>query len=67
MPDPVAYAMDLMLDHMHLVDQKMKILSSALEKAGIKVNLDMPHLAVNNLEDPPSASYPQRDSTKENS
>lgn len=50
MSDPVAHAIDCMLDHMHLVDQKMKILSSALEKAGIKVNLEMPELEVNNLE-----------------
>ena len=52
MQDPIAHAIDLMLDHMHLVDQKMKVLSSALEKAGIQVNLEMPELGVNNLEDP---------------
>ncbi len=63
MPDPVAHAIDLMLDHMHVVDNKMKILSSALEKAGINVNLEMPQLDVNNLEESPPSSYPQRDST----
>lgn len=63
MPDPVAHAIDLMLDHMHVVDNKMKILSSALEKAGIKVNLEMPQLDVNNLEESPPNAYPQRDST----
>src|SRR3989304_6215382 len=67
MPDPVAQAIDLILDHMHVVDQKMKILSSALEKAGIKVNLEMPQLDVSNLEEPPSSSYPKRDRPKENS
>jgi serine O-acetyltransferase len=67
MPDPVAQAIDLMLDHMHVVDNKMKILSSALEKAGIKVNLEMPQLDVNNLEEPQPNSYPQRDRPKENS
>lgn len=67
MPDPVAHAMDLMLDHMHLIDQKMKNLSMALEKAGIKVNLDMPELEVNNLEESPAKDYPQRDTSKENS
>ena len=67
MPDPVAQAIDLMLDHMHVVDHKMKILSSALEKAGIKVNLEMPQLDVSNLEEPSSNSYPQRDRPKENS
>ncbi|MDH3513897.1 MAG: serine O-acetyltransferase [Gammaproteobacteria bacterium] len=64
MPDPVAHAIDLILDHMHLVDQKLKILSASLEKTGIKVNLDMPHLDVENLEDPPSAAPAQRDSPK---
>jgi serine O-acetyltransferase len=67
MPDPVAQAIDLMLDHMHVVDNKMKILSSALEKAGIKVNLEMPQLDVNNLEEQPPNNYPQRDTPKENS
>jgi serine O-acetyltransferase len=67
MPDPVAHAMDLMLDHMHLVDQKMKNLSMALEKAGIKVNLELPDLEVNNLEESPATDYPQRDRPKENS
>ncbi|MDO8704514.1 MAG: serine O-acetyltransferase [Sulfuricaulis sp.] len=67
MPDPVAQAIDLMLDHMHLVDRKMKNLSSALEKAGIKVNLEIPVLDVNNLEESPATDYPQRDRPKENS
>ncbi len=67
MPDPVAHAIDLILDHMHLVDKKMKVLSAALEKSGIKVNLDMPELGVNALEEPYDSTYPQRDSPKENS
>jgi len=49
--DPVAHAIDCMLDHMHHVDKKLKILSEALEKSGIKVNLDVPELDVSNLED----------------
>ncbi len=49
--DPVAHAIDCMLDHMHHVDEKLKILSEALEKSGIKVNLDVPELNVANLED----------------
>lgn len=49
-PDPVAYAIDCMLDHMHLMDQKMKILSDALAQAGIEVNLELPELDVSNLE-----------------
>ncbi len=48
--DPVAHAIDCMLDHMHHVDRKLKILSEMLDKAGIKVNLDMPELDVANLE-----------------
>ncbi len=67
MPDPVAQAIDLMLDHMHLVDNKMKVLSSALEKAGIKVNLEMPELDVNAFEEQSPPQYPQRDRPKENS
>jgi serine O-acetyltransferase len=67
MPDPVAHAIDLMLDHMHLVDKKMKILSSALEQAGIKVNLEMPELDVNALDAQSTDGYPKRDRPKENS
>ncbi len=48
--DPVAYAINCMLDHMHVVDQKMKGLSEALERTGIKVNLELPDLEVKNLE-----------------
>ena len=48
--DPVAYAIDCMLDHLHLIDQKMKMLSEALEKGGIKVNLALPELEVSSLE-----------------
>jgi serine O-acetyltransferase len=53
MPDPVANAIDCMLDHMHLVDQKMKILSLALKQAGIEVNLDMPEIDISNLDQKP--------------
>jgi serine O-acetyltransferase len=53
MEDPVAHAIDCMLDHLHLIDQKMKSLSETLEKNGINVNLEMPELEVSNLETPP--------------
>jgi serine O-acetyltransferase len=56
MPDPVAHAIDCMLDHLHQVDQKMKILSATLEKAGIQINLELPELDVANLESPPGSS-----------
>jgi len=65
--DPVAHAIDCMLDHMHLIDKKMKILSKALEEADIKVNLDLPDLDVTNLEDPLSQKNPPDDSNKNNS
>jgi len=50
MPDPVAHAIDLMLDHMHLVDRRLKVLASELSKAGIKVSMEMPQLEVENFE-----------------
>ena len=64
--DPVAHAIDCMLDHMHKVDQKLKILSETLDKQGIKVNLDLPELDVANLENelPQNGS---KDSPKGNS
>ena len=50
MPDPVAHAIDCMLDHLHLIDQRLKNLSETLEKAGIKANLELPELELSNLE-----------------
>ena len=49
--DPVAHAIDCMLDHLHQVDQKMRSLSAALEKSGIRVDLELPVLDVANLEE----------------
>jgi serine O-acetyltransferase len=49
MADPVAQAIDCMLDHLHLIDQKMRILSEALEKKGINVDLELPTLDIANL------------------
>ena len=48
--DPVTHAINLMLDHMHAVDEKMKTLAKALERKGIDVNLHMPELDVENFE-----------------
>jgi serine O-acetyltransferase len=56
MPDPVAHAIDCMLDHMHVVDQNIKGISRTLEKAGIKVKLEIPELDVETLEDKPQQS-----------
>ncbi len=53
--DPVAHAINCMLDHMHRVDQKMKILSETLARTGIQVNLELPELEVENLENATAA------------
>ena len=37
MPDPVAHAIDCILDHMHLIDQKMEQMDIAMSKAGLSV------------------------------
>ena len=51
MPDPVANAVDVMLDHMHAIDQKMDQFCTALKKAGIDVpELDLPELEVKHLD-----------------
>lgn len=51
MPDPVAHAVDVMLDHMHAIDQKMEQFCQALKKAGVDVpELELPELDVGHLE-----------------
>ena len=65
--DPVAQVIDLMLDHMHLIDKKMKVLSSTLEAAGIKVNLDLPELEVEALEESQDTTHQKSSENKENS
>ncbi len=45
MPDPVANAIHLMLDHIHTLDKNMDSLRKTLEKEGVKVSqLDLPDL-----------------------
>lgn len=45
MPDPVANAIHLMLDHIHTMDVNMESMRKALEEGGIKVSqLDLPDL-----------------------
>lgn len=52
MPDPVAHAVDVMLDHMHAIDQKMEQFCQALKKAGVDVpELELPELNVDHLEE----------------
>jgi serine O-acetyltransferase len=41
MPDPVANAIDRMLDHIHAMDSKLEMLCDALKKADIEIK-DMP-------------------------
>lgn len=67
MSDPVAHAIDCMLDHMHLVDQRLRILSAELAKAGIKVNLELPELDVESLEETEVDGDLDSDGTKNNS
>lgn len=50
MPDPVAHAVDCMLDHMHALDNKLERICNALKEKGFEVSkddlpeLDIPHL-----------------------
>lgn len=48
--DPVAHAINCMLDHMQLVDANLKNLFTALQEKGIRVNLELPQLDIENLE-----------------
>lgn len=48
--DPVAHAINVILDHLHLIDHKLKILSETFEKQGIKVNLAVPELELSDLD-----------------
>lgn len=51
MPDPVAHAVDQMLDHLHAVDQRLEQLCRGLKEAGIRLDeavlpeLEIGHLA----------------------
>lgn len=58
MSDPVAHAINCMLDHLHLIDQQMKTLSDALEAQGIKMDLSLPEIKVSNLEEADSDAEP---------
>ena len=45
-PDPVANAINRMLDHIHIVDQRIEAMSAALERNGITGHFDhLPELA----------------------
>ncbi len=52
MADPVAQAVDCMLDHLHALDAKLEMICGRLKQAGIDLEkLDLPELAVDKLED----------------
>ncbi|MBE9515906.1 MAG: serine O-acetyltransferase [Proteobacteria bacterium] len=52
MPDPVANAVDCLLDHMHSVDEKLEQMCATLKKSGIDVSiLDLPELPIDHLKD----------------
>jgi serine O-acetyltransferase len=51
MPDPVAHAIDCMLDHMHLVDQKLNRLDRLLSQAGLSDGGgELPELEIGHME-----------------
>jgi serine O-acetyltransferase len=51
MPDPVANAVDVMLDHLHAVDSRLEQICTVLKKSGINLaemplpELELPHLS----------------------
>jgi serine O-acetyltransferase len=58
-PDPVAHAVNCMLDHIHVVDEKLQALGKALETLGIRQDLShLPTLDALEIisagEDPPN-------------
>ncbi len=45
MPDPVANAIDSMLDHIHAMDEQMRVMCTALKRSGIQVtDVELPGL-----------------------
>jgi serine O-acetyltransferase len=51
MPDPIAHAINCVLDHLNLVDERLKTLTKALQAQGIEINLAMPELEISKLEE----------------
>lgn len=50
MPDPVAHAVDCMLDHLHAVDEKLEQICNTLKNSGIDVSaLPLPELKIPHL------------------
>lgn len=44
MPDPVANAINAMLDHIHAMDQRMETMCSSMKKLGAEIKGDMPEM-----------------------
>ncbi len=60
MPDPVANAVDVMLDHMHALDGKLEQICRALEKSGVELEgVALPELEVHHLGD--EADVPEKE------
>ncbi|MFV1996912.1 MAG: serine O-acetyltransferase [Acidiferrobacterales bacterium] len=50
MPDPVANAVDVMLDHMHALDGKLEQICRALEQSGVELSdVALPELEIHHL------------------
>jgi serine O-acetyltransferase len=53
MPDPVANAIDRMLDHIHALDNKLEMLCESLKKADIEIkDMPLPTLKSSELDGP---------------
>ena len=64
MPDPVANAIDRMLDHIHAMDSKLEMLSAALKKADIEFkDTPLPGLESCELDSPSEENDPGRADT----
>jgi len=60
MPDPVANAIDRMLDHIHAMDSKLEMLCDALKKADIEfMDIPLPELKANEFNGSQDVAEPQ--------
>ena len=61
MPDPVANAIDRMLDHIHAMDSKLEMLCNALKKADIEIkDMPLPELKYNEFNESSDVVDPQQ-------
>ena len=66
MPDPVAEAVDVMLDHLHAVDERLETLCRSLKQAGIEVSeLPMPELDLRHLRNTETADPIEKEGKNE--